>query len=361
MNSRTQSVLRSATSRRAFGRLLAGTGLSLATLPLAAGRLGAADQSVYYTWEDNDAPELFTGYTASTGAPPLVQTFSDENEALENLSAGMQADVAHPCADTLPHWRAAGLLQPIDVARLSHWPDLLEPLRQIPGTNDGGEHWFVPVDWGTTSVIYRPDLVEIDEESYRLLWDERYAGKLALGEDVTESVIMAALAAGIADPFNMSDADLARVRDSLIHQRDLLRYYWSDSSVIIEDLKSGNLVATSGWSDTYFALKQEGVPVKYMNPVEGVLSWCCGLVLLKSAADADQAYRLMDYLISPEAGSWFASRHSGHSNRNSAMPGGADQGVSLDPAEILSKSVFLRVSPRLADYQLMFDEVRGIS
>lgn len=352
---------RPAMGRRAFGRLLAGTGLTLATLSFGASRSFGAGQPTYYTWEGYDTPELFDAYAKADGALPLLQSYSDENEALENLSAGMPVDVAHPCADTLPHWRDAGLLQPIDVSRLSHWPDLIEPLRTIPGINDGGETWFVPIDWGTTSVIYRTDLVQIEEESYNLLWDERYAGKLAFGEDVTESVIMAALAAGVTDPFNMSDADLQLVRDALTRQHDLLKYYWSDPSVIVDDLKAGNLVATSGWSDTYFGLKEEGVPVAYMAPKEGILSWCCGAVLLKSATEIDQSYKLMDHLISPDAGAWFLGRHAGHANLKTLELASPDTGLPYDPVELLSTSTFLRVSPRLADYQMMFDEVRGVS
>lgn len=351
----------SARSRRAFGRLLAGSGLALATMPLAAARGWAATQPIFYTWETFGDPTLFDSYVAANGTLPVLQTFSDENEAYHNLSAGMQADVVHPCTDTLPHWRDAGLLQPLDVSRLTNWPDLLEPLRQIPGINEGGQQWFVPLDWGTTSVIYRSDLVEIEDESYNLLWDERYVGKLALGEDVTESVIMAALASGITDPFEMSDGDLAIVRDSLVRQRDLLRYYWSDPSVIAEDLKSGSLVASSAWSETYLSLKQEGVPVKYMNPKQGVLSWCCGLVLMKSAAEVDQAYKLIDYLISPEAGAWAAEQNACHANRRALEMAQADGRLPFDPVELLSTSVLLRASPRLDDYQQMFDEVRGES
>jgi spermidine/putrescine transport system substrate-binding protein len=365
MMTKSLDLNRSGVDRRMFGRLLAGAGAYLATCMIGARRAHSGNQPIYYTWEGYDDPEFFRDYVEKSGGLPTLQTFSDENEAFQNLYAGMQIDVAHPCADTIPHWREAELLQPIDTSRLSHWPDLIEPLRHIPGTTTDGRRWLVPVDWGTTSIIYRTDLVYIEEESYRLLWDERYAGKLAFGEDVTESVIMAALASGIGDPFNMSDEDLSTVKQALVTQRGILKYYWSDSAVVQQGLKSGELVASSGWSDTYLTLKKEGVPVKFMNPKEGILSWCCGLALMRSATDVDKAYELMNALIGPRAGEWLTGIGVAHSSRKTFDLAGhnllAELGLPTDPAELLASSVFLRESPRLSDYQRMFDEVRGVS
>jgi spermidine/putrescine transport system substrate-binding protein len=365
MKASTSSLIRSGVDRRMFGKLLAGTGAYLTSRLLGPRRARAGNQPIFYTWEGYEDPGFFADYVEESGGLPILQTFTDENEALQNLSAGMQVDVAHPCADTVQHWRKAGILQPIDTSRLSNWPDLIEPLRHIPGTATDGTQWLVPVDWGTTSVIYRTDLVDIEEESYRLLWDERYAGKLALGEDVTESVIMAALACGISDPFNMSDQDLSTVRQALAAQRGLLKYYWSDLTIVQQGLKSGELVASSGWSDIYLTLKKEGVPVKFMNPKEGIMSWCCGLALMETATEIDEAYELVNALIGPNAGQWLAGIGIAHSNRKTFERAGhnllADLGLPTDPAELLASSVFLHESPRLADYQRMFDDVRGLS
>jgi spermidine/putrescine transport system substrate-binding protein len=351
--------------RRMFGRLLLGAGVCLTTSGSGARRARAHGQPVYYTWEGYDDPSFFVDYVADGRPLPIMQTYTDEVEAFQNLSAGMPADVSFPCADTLPHWREAGLLQPIDVSRLSNWPDVIEPLRHVPGTETDGQQWLAPVEWGTTSVIYRTDLVDIEEESYRLLWDPRYAGKLAFGEDVTESVIMAALAAGIADPFNMSDDELALLKQQLVAQRDLLKYYWTEPAMIEQDLRSGEIVATSGWSETYLSLKSEGVPVKYMNPREGILSWCCGLALMRSATMIDEAYDLIDAMLGVKAGLWLTSLGMVHSNRKVFEAGEhnflAELGLPTDPTELLAGSVFLRKSPRLFEYQRMFEEVRGAS
>jgi spermidine/putrescine transport system substrate-binding protein len=350
-------------SRRRFGRLLAGSGLALATISFGD-RLRAAERPpVLYTWEGFDTPDFFPDYLKKHSTPPLLQTFVDENEAFESLSSGLAVDVAHPCADTFGHWRAAGLLRPIDTARLSHWSDVFAPLKTIPGSSENGEQWFIPVDWGTTSVAYRADLVQIADDSYGLLWDKRYAGKLSIGEDATETVMMAALVAGIADPFDPSDADLDRVKQVLEEQKPLLKFYWSDDTIIKEAIASGEVVATSMWSDTFRSLKQQGVPVNYMIPKEGILSWCCGFVLTSAATQIDEAYDLIDAVLSPSAGEWLIRRGSNHSNRRTYSHLDAkvlaEMGVPQDPTDLLTHSRFLREYPRLAAYQRIFDEIRN--
>src|SRR3546814_3917037 len=55
--------------------------------------------------------------------------------------------------------------------------DIFPALKSINGADADGQQWFAAVDWGNTSVIYRTDLVEVEEESWTILWDERYAGR----------------------------------------------------------------------------------------------------------------------------------------------------------------------------------------
>jgi spermidine/putrescine transport system substrate-binding protein len=349
--------------RRRFAGLLAGSGLALVALfrPRATPR--AQGLPVLYTWEGFDTPDLVLEFVNAHGGPPVFQTFAEEDEAFDNLRSGLAVDVAHPCADTFTHWNDAGLLQPIDVARLTNWDDVFEPLKRIPGSAQESGQLFIPIDWGTTSVAYRTDLVEAPEDSYAILWDERYAGRLSIGEDATETVIIAALAAGVPDPFNMTDADLGRVRELLERQKPLLKFYWSDATLVEEALSTGELVATSIWSDTFRALKHRRLPIRYMQPREGILSWCCGLVLTNSATEVDAAYELIDAMLAPITGVKWVERGSNHSNRKTYERIDeatlVEMGVPRDPTELLASSVFLRDYPRLADYQRMFDAVRG--
>jgi spermidine/putrescine transport system substrate-binding protein len=342
--------------------LLARAGLAIVALPGLAATSRAAAQPIFYTWPSDDNADLVAEFTRTHDAPPVVQVFQDENEAFQQLRKGLTVDVAHPCADQFAHWRAAGLLQPIDTGRLANWPDLFPTLSRL-GTGENGQQWFVPFDWGTTSVAYRADLVDIASESYDLLWNDRYAGKLAFGTDATESVIIAGLVAGVADPFNMTDDELTRVRAILMRQKPLLSFYWSDLELVAEGLVSGALVASTAWNEIVPLVQGRGCDIRFMNPKEGMLGWCCGFVLTRAATEVDLAYELIDSLLSPATGKVLTSLGVAHSNRRVFETVSAETlaglGLPYGPDDMLANSVFLRPSPRMAEYQSIFDEVVG--
>lgn len=372
MNTSTQILnrqrprLQQALSRRRFGRRLAAAGLVLAALPLAPRRAGAGQPPVYFTWEGYNDPAFFPAYVDKHGEPPIMQTFVDEDEALAQLSSGRPVDVVHPCNGQIMGWRDAGLLQPIDTTRLSNWPDVFEPLKTIPGAMMDGQQWFIPVDWGITSVVYRSDLVEIVEETLTLLWDERYAGRLAIGQDASDTVTIAGIVAGARDPFAMTDEELAKAKELLLRQKPLIKFYWTDTAPMEAALASGEIVASTAWPDTVLNLKKQGVPVKYMNPKEGAISYSCGLVLARHASEIDQAYDLIDAILAPEAGKWLIeSLGYGHSNRKSFdiidPAAWTELGMPRNVDQLLTHGHFTREFERFDLMQSMLEEVTGVS
>lgn len=347
-------------TRRDFHKALASVGLMAVAVPVGGRRARADDEPIYFTWAGYDIPEIMPGY----GSTPNMPIFAEEEEALTKLRAGFQADVAHPCSGRIRRWREAGLLQPMDTSRLSNFNDIFPALKSINGADDDGKQWFAAVDWGNTSVIYRTDLVEVEEDSWTILWDERYAGKLSMGEDVTDTAIIAALLAGVKDPYNMTDEELAAVKELLVKQKPLLRFYWSDTTALEQAMATGEVVASSAWNSSVLELRKQGIPVAYMNPKEGILTWCCGLVMIKDAPQFDKAHELIDAIISPEAGQYFITEFGyGHGNKKSFDLVDdetlAAVGLPRDPTTLLSSGVFSSDNKRQDETTQMFEAVKA--
>lgn len=342
---------RSALDRRAFQQSLAAAGLALVVAPMLPRRARAGDEAIYYTWASYDVPGLWPAYVEKYGAPPDMPLFADNEEAFTKIRAGYVVDVTFPCSNMTPRWRDAGILQPIDTARLGNWPDVFDELKTLEGTQADGQQWFVPIDWGQTSITYRTDLVDLrgEAESWSLLWDERYAGKLTMLGAAEDAWWCAAIYAGI-DTAHVDPAGMAKVKDLLKRQRPLLREYSSDTTSLEQSLASGELVAAMTWNSSAFQLQKEGIPVKFANPKEGALTWCCGLVLLKSAPHVAKALDLIDAILDPRSGSYEIMEFAyGHSNRKSFEPvSEADllaRGLSKNPLEVLGRGVFVGPQP----------------
>lgn len=332
-------------------------------------RLGArgarADEQVsFYTLGGLGEEPLFQRYSAKHGGQPNVTYWGDEEEALTKLRGGFTPDVTYCGSYSVARWRDAGVLQPIDPGRLANWSDLIETLKNVSGAVADGSQWLVPMGWGTTSVLYRTDLVEPKEESWALLWDERYKGRLAMIDGVADAVAGAAIYAGI-DPYTMDESAIAKVKEVLVRQRPLLRLYTSDMASLGQAIASGEVVAAMTWNDTYAALKKQGAPVAYMfSPKEGISAWVSCLVLNKDAADLDKAYDLMDSLTDPAAGAFWINQFGyGHANAKSYDLVSDEQlqavGVPRDASVVLSHGIFQSRMRNEDKIVQMFEQVKA--
>lgn len=356
-------------TRREFQKALVSLGLLAVTLPMTSRRVGAAEEILYFTWGGYDVPNIHEGYVEKYGGPPAYALFGEEEEAFQKMRAGYIPDVAHPCTYSVGRWRDSGLMTPIDTTRLENYPDIWDRLKSLEIAQADGATWFVPFDWGNSSVLYRTDLVDPsyqEEPTWELLFDKRYKGQLGVYDSVDGAVIVAALVAGVNDPFAMTDDELAKVRELMAKQRPLLRFYWTDQTAVEQGLASGELVAAYAWNSSVVLLKEEGIPVKYMNPKEGILTWVCGMMILKDGPGDEQAkYDFIDAMIAPESGQWLIENYGyGHSNRKAfdlVSDGRLAELEISTPEALFAQGVFFQdIAPDVRQkYIAMFEEVKA--
>ena len=359
-------------SRRKFQSLLGSLGIATVTLPVWSGaaRAAAEDHPNVFTWEGWDIPEHHQEYMDKHGELPNFSIFGDEEEAFAKIMAGARYDVSHPCSYKVEIWRDAGILQPIDVSQLDHWGDIVPSLKEIPGmTTADGDVYFVASEWGHTSVLYRADLVDPkyqEDETWGLLWDERYAGRMSMADSLIDGVMVAAIYGGAKDPFNMTDAEVEVTGDLLRKQLPLLRYYWTSPTDIENAMAAGELVATSSWNDSYTALKGEGIDVRYMNPKEGAMTWVCGFCLMSAAdpAKLEKSYDVIDAFLSPESGVvTIMDEGYGHANQRAfdlvSDEDLAERGLSKNPDELLNSGIFQEPIGNEPVLQALFEEIKA--
>jgi spermidine/putrescine transport system substrate-binding protein len=332
-------------SRRAFNKALLAAGVSLVAVPMASrmANAAAADQATFFTWGGYDVPDMVQPYIKKHGEPPNFAAFGGSEEALTKIRAGYVVDIAHPCNQAIPRWVATGLFQPLDTSKLSNWPDIMPELYNLEGNMVDGKPYMAPVDWGRTSITYRTDLFDLQgkEESWGMLWDERYKGRLGMLASGGDSWWCGAIYAGVDFKDIASEAGFKKVAAIMRKQRPLIRTYTDDTTSLEQALASGELVAAMTWDSSAVVLKGEGIPVKFANPKEGALTWVCGAMMHKDAPHPDKAHDIVDALLSTETGKWLIAENGyGHSNAKSfdlfTDKELAAVGLSRNPVEILS-------------------------
>lgn len=326
----------------------------------------AQDKLTVFTWSGYELPDFNKSYVDAHAEGVDYAFMSDDQEGFTKVKAGFKPDIAHPCSYKIAAWREAGLIQPIDTRRLAAWNKIFPIFRNMPDIQAGnGTVWMVPYDWGNVSVVYRTDLVAPNAEmSWSMLWDPQYAGRLASIDAVHDTPLIAAVLAGV-DPFGkMSDEDLSKVADKLRTQRSLLASYSSDPTSVQQALASGELVAAMAWNDTPLLLKKQGVPVEYMNPKEGMLTWSCGFVLLKDSQNIDDAYDFINSRLEAASGKYLIETYGyGPSNSEAFQQVSPEtlESVKLpaNPEEMLKKTIFLKTMQSEGDLNRMFEQVKA--
>ena len=256
-----------------------------------------------FHWVDYTDPVFFTDYRKATGETPQTAIFASEDEAFAKMRSGYKPDVMAPCYYEFPRWKEAGLLKPIDTARLKNWNKISATLRNLPGVDAGnGRVWFVPQYWGNTSVTIRTDLAPeyAQSQNWDILFDPKYKGRVAVLDGVDDVIPLIARTIGI-DAYNMSDAEWERVQARLRQLLPQLRMVSSDETSLSQGLASGELVAAMSWRSNIFAnLNKEGRKVAFLEPKGGVFTYVCGLTM-HAGANEEKARALIDSFLSDEA------------------------------------------------------------
>ena len=135
--------------------------------------------------------------------------------------------------------------------------------------------------------------------------------------DTDVIITIAAMIKGYDNLSTLSDEQLAELRPDLEKMNANMRFYWTDATKVTQALASGEIVAGYAWNGMMGELIDQGVPIGYMNPTEGQITWVCGLTRdPRGEADEQMVYDFIDAMISPEAGVFQIEVYNyGHSNK----------------------------------------------
>jgi len=363
-------------TRRQAHRIMASFGIGTVAAPMLAGGAAASpeDQPVFFTWAGYDSPEFMVHYVAEHGEEPRYTFFGDEDEAFAKMRGGYAPHVTYPCGVSLKLWYDGGLLAPIDTGMLSNWPDVMDIFKNAPHSVVDGDRVYVPEDWGQTSLVIRTDLApeyaDPENQTWAALWDEKYAGRVAISDYSYEAFAIAALVLGY-DPWTLTEEQRKECAELLRKQIPLNRMFTTSSTEQGQALASGELVISAGTNGLLWELMEvaetAGFEWTWATPKEGAMTWHCGLCIHPSAIEDgfyEKCHDLIDSMISPEAGAFeIGNWYYGHTNRK-AYESFDDAflrsiGLAKDIEAFLAQSIFVQSMNEPEVLALQWEELKA--
>jgi spermidine/putrescine transport system substrate-binding protein len=184
----------------------------------------------------------------------------------------------------------------------------------------------MPYMWWTTGVAY--DTAQIDEEltSWAALWDERWAGKMAMLDDVREVFAAALIRLGY-DINTTDDGELDEALALLEEQKPLLRTYTTDD---IGVLSTGDVWVMHAWGADVYQVQVERDTVVYYIPEEGGVRGSDTMVLLANAQHPIAANLFINYMLDAEVAA-ANTNYIGYMGPNEAAKEFIDPAILEDP------------------------------
>lgn len=318
-----------------------------------------------YTWAGYEVKPVWRPYAKAGMPEPNFSFYTNTEQALAKTAGGQDWDVAHPETSYLQDYIDLGSIQPWDTSLIPNFAQL-NPSLEAAGQIDGQQYEIV-TDWGYSAPIIRTDHLDPSIKSYSHLFDPAGSGHISWF-DTPWILMMAALANGMPGDkvFDMTEQELEDAKNFAIDRKKHLYNIWVDFTQMWDDVRQGNIWAAYSWPDTYAVLHAEGVPVEYIRPETGTLSWAEGLVLHSETENYFHAHEYADSWASADVGQWLIETYGyGHSNLDVDLSNVDPDVVRVfgldDPETNLSEPISYidRWLPNRAMYNRAWDEVKA--
>ena len=327
---RRSSTRKTAEAARSFRRR---TFLALggAAVAVAAGGVGIVSarpsRELNLLNRPDELPDpVIPNFEKATGIKVKSTPVSQNDELIARLqaTAGENFDLCQTTRDRAPQFRQLGLLGAFDMSKLPNStnliPSLFEGSTSVWSWDGGLRH--LPHCWGTEAIAWRSDRTTLEYESlsFGTLWEDQYRGAVQGRPDALLLGIGLWMDRTGRLPSNRM-LDAYKDEESMTAIYDVILKFAVDRRAWIRQFSSSGDDAKTGftgnacmlgktWDGPALSLKKAGLPIGYMAPQEGAITWLDGWAIARAPRNLEEAYEFLNYLMTPEVSAQIAEGSS---------------------------------------------------
>jgi spermidine/putrescine-binding protein len=258
---------------------------------------GAKEKELHVlNWSDYFAPDTISNFEKEFGCRVTIDYIeSTETLRLKLATPPSGYDVVFPSDEVVQVLVAGGMVDPIDRKKIPNFANIDPRFRGLPF--DPENRYTVPYMWGTTGIAWNMAKVDPPPDSWAILWDPKYKGRVTVLDDNRDALAAAMFVNG-DDPHAPTAESIARARDKLKECRPRA---WVTS--VKDMLVSGDAwicQAFNGDATQAGEVEERAGDIGFVIPKEGGFTWFDNMAIAKGAPHSGLAHEFINYLLRPE-------------------------------------------------------------
>ncbi len=190
------------------------------------------------------------------------------------------------------------MLIPFDANKIPNYKNISDEFKGL--YYDPDEMYSVPYTYGMLGIIYNEEFIDpedYEDESWSLLWNEKYKGKILQFNNPRDAFATAMYYTGL-DVNSTDKADWDKALDKLKEQKPLIQAYVNDE--IFNKMATASAYIAPYFAGDYLTMAADNEDLKFYYPKEGVNLFVDAMCIPKSSKHPEIAMEYINFMLSPE-------------------------------------------------------------
>ena len=255
-----------------------------------------------YNWGEyiadgsDETMDVIKEFEELTGIRVEYTTF-DTNEGLYSKlqSGSAYYDIIIPSDYMISRMAQNGMLEKLNYANIPNFEKYIDASFKNPDY-DSAQEYSVPYTWGTVGLIYNTKYITETVDSWDILWDEQYSGKILMFSNSRDAFAIALKRLGYS--MNTENPDEIREAAELLkEQKDVVQAYVMDQ--IFDKMTEENAWIAPYYAGDYITMSETNEDLAFVFPKEGFNQFVDAMCIPKGCVNQEAAEMFINFMCEP--------------------------------------------------------------
>jgi len=247
-------------------------------------------------------PAWVDPFKAETGATINITNATSVDEIFSKMVAdgGAGFDLVTIDTSLFQRYYEKDLMLPINMDNIPNAKtELLPNFRDLEEVQFDGKSYGVAYAWGTIPLFYDADVISEEPESWRIMMEPQYKGKVVLLDEPQNTMVtMALILGGFEDIWNFAESDYDRLKEGFRAVAPQLRTLTTGATDEIALLANKEAVLGMAFGEqTAFVANQKGLNIGLTIPKEGGIGWLDCWIISAGTKNKELAEKWINHTI----------------------------------------------------------------